>query len=120
MPSKTLPEWLKYLEKSHPVEMEFGLDRISKVAKLLQLPTNGHQLDSSLDQQDCVNNTEELTIATKVITIGGTNGKGSCVAILDSILREAGYRVGCYTSPHLIKFNERITINGQHSSDLDI
>jgi len=120
MPLKTLPEWLKYLEKSHPVEIEFGLDRISKVAKLLGLPTNVHQLDRSLDQQDCLNNTEELTIATKVITVGGTNGKGSCVAVLDSILREAGYRVGCYTSPHLIKFNERITINGQHSSDLDI
>ena len=120
MLQKTLPEWLDYIEKSHPVEIEFGLDRINRVAKLLGLPANTQLIDSSFYTQDSVCKTNELLIATKVITVGGTNGKGSCVAILDSILRQAGYKVGCYTSPHLIKFNERITINGLNSSDIDI
>ena len=117
---KTLPEWLDYIEKSHPVEIEFGLDRINRVARLLGLPVNTQLIDSSFYKQDSECKTNELLIATKVITVGGTNGKGSCVAILDSILRQAGYKVGCYTSPHLIKFNERITINGLNSSDIDI
>ena len=73
MPLKTLPEWLNYLEKSHPVEMEFGLDRVSKVAQFLGLPVNAHQIDRSLDQQN-YNSPKKLHIATKVITVGGTNG----------------------------------------------
>jgi len=52
-----------------------------------------------------------------VITVGGTNGKGSCVAMLDSILSRAGYRVGVFTSPHLVRYNERIRIAGQDVLD---
>ena len=52
-----------------------------------------------------------------VITVAGTNGKGSCVAFLENILLSAGYRVGAYTSPHLLDYNERIRINGQNVSD---
>lgn len=55
-----------------------------------------------------------------VITVTGTNGKGSTVGMLDAILRAAGYRVGCYTSPHLIRYNERIRIAGREISDVDL
>ncbi len=52
-----------------------------------------------------------------VVTVGGTNGKGSCCAMLESILGHAGYRVGCYTSPHLLRYNERVRVGGQEASD---
>jgi hypothetical protein len=58
--------------------------------------------------------------AYTVITVGGTNGKGSCVALLDAILRAAGYRVGAYTSPHLLRYNERIRMNGAAVDDAAI
>ena len=48
-----------------------------------------------------------------VITVGGTNGKGSCCAMLEGILLASGYRVGCYTSPHLLRYNERVRIDGR-------
>ena len=50
-----------------------------------------------------------------IITVGGTNGKGSCCAMLEAMLLHAGYRVGCYTSPHLLRYNERVRIGGQDS-----
>src|SRR5690606_2110742 len=56
----------------------------------------------------------------KVITVGGTNGKGSCVAILESIYRHAGYRVGAFTSPHLVRFNERIRFDGMEATDAEL
>lgn len=93
----TLADWLTYLETLHPKAIDLGLDRIRRVAE---------QLDFSLD---CVK-----------ITVAGTNGKGSTCAMLESILLNAGYRVGQYTSPHLLRFNERIKINGQEASDQDI
>ena len=52
-----------------------------------------------------------------IITVGGTNGKGSCCAMLEAILLHAGYRVGCYTSPHLLRYNERVRIGGQETAD---
>uniref|UniRef100_UPI00334025BC bifunctional tetrahydrofolate synthase/dihydrofolate synthase n=1 Tax=Castellaniella defragrans TaxID=75697 RepID=UPI00334025BC len=89
-----LAAWLAYLETLHPKAIDLGLDRIRAVAR---------QLSLSLD---CIK-----------ITVAGTNGKGSTCAMLDSILRQAGYRVGVYTSPHLLRFNERIRINGEFASD---
>src|SRR5690606_18474403 len=56
----------------------------------------------------------------KVITVGGTNGKGSCVAILESIYRHAGYRVGAFTSPHVFRFNERIRFDGADVTDAEL
>jgi dihydrofolate synthase/folylpolyglutamate synthase len=96
--SRTLTEWLEWQEQLHLSSIDLGLDRVQAVAKQIQL--------DKLDMP--------------VISVAGTNGKGSSVAMLDSIYREAGYRTGCYTSPHLIKYNERICINGNQASDDDI
>ena len=84
----TLPSWLAYLEQLHPTAIEMGLERVEKVRSDLNLSPH-----------------------FPVITVGGTNGKGSVCALLESILTEAGYVVGCYTSPHLVHYNERIRIN---------
>lgn len=90
-----LNAWLSYLETLHSKPIELGLDRITQVAKNLQL----------------------LPCEKIVITIGGTNGKGSCVALLEQIGLAAGYKVGAYTSPHLLKYNERIRINNTDVTD---
>jgi dihydrofolate synthase/folylpolyglutamate synthase len=93
----TLDAWLTHLESAHPVGIDMGLTRIGKVRDALQLSF------------DC-----------PVITVGGTNGKGSTCAILETILLRAGYRVGCHTSPHLLSFNERARVNGAVASDADL
>lgn len=90
----SLQKWLAYLESLHPTAIELGLDRVRKVAQRL-----GFSLD-------CVK-----------IVVGGTNGKGSTCAMLEAMLLAAGYKVGLYTSPHLIDFNERVRLNGQLISD---
>ena len=89
-----LNAWLNYLENAHPVGIDMGLERIGKV---------GDQLGLKLD--------------CPVITVGGTNGKGSTCALLESVLLQAGYKVGCHTSPHLLEFNERARIGGEAVSD---
>ncbi len=89
-----LADWLTYLDTLHPKAIDLGLDRIRLVADRLALSL------------DCLK-----------ITVAGTNGKGSTCAMLESILLNAGYRVGLYTSPHLLRFNERIRIDGQEVSD---
>ncbi|WP_051560407.1 bifunctional tetrahydrofolate synthase/dihydrofolate synthase [Marinobacterium jannaschii] len=94
----SLEQWLSWIEACHPAEIELGLGRVSEVAGRMKLDLGQSQ----------------------VITIAGTNGKGSTVAYLESILRGAGYSVGCYTSPHFIKYNERIRINGSNASDQSI
>ena len=90
-----LLEWLEKIEAFHPDEIELGLERVSRLAIELNL------LDSS----------------AKIITVGGTNGKGSTVATLESLALQSGLTVGCYTSPHLLRFNERIRINGTDIDD---
>lgn len=85
---KSLDDWLAWQTTLHAREIELGLDRIHKVAK-------------SLNLIDC---------PFVVITVAGTNGKGSTVALLSSILHHAGYKVGTYTSPHITRYNERIRI----------
>lgn len=94
----SLAEWLGWLEKSHPTEIELGLTRVRAVADRLQL----------------------LTPAAKVITLAGTNGKGSCVTACAALLQAAKFSVGVYTSPHLLHYAERIQINGKPVSDADI
>ncbi len=86
----TLQQWLAWQEQLHPSEIDLGLERVANVYCQLCTSKPPH----------CI------------ITVGGTNGKGSSVAMLDAILRAAGYRVGCYTSPHLLKYNERIKLDG--------
>lgn len=90
----TLPDWLAALEAMHPKAIDMGLERVAQVRSSMGL---------------------EFTCP--VITVGGTNGKGSTCAMLESILLHAGYKVGVYTSPHLLRFNERARINGQMATD---
>ena len=90
----SLNDWLLRLESMHPKAIDMGLDRVAAVAQILG-----------------------LTFSCPVITVGGTNGKGSTCAMLESILLQGGYRVGLYTSPHLIHFNERARIDGEIASD---
>lgn len=106
---QSLDEWLDLLETRHPKEIELGLDRVGRVAEQLGLlPSNSSKLDSQSTTHQ---------IAKQIITVAGTNGKGSCVAVIDSILRSVGYQVGTYTSPHFIRYNERICINGTNIDD---
>lgn len=94
----TLAEWLQWQETLHPKEIELGLERVSAVWR--RLAENG--------------------LGCPVITVGGTNGKGSCVAMLEAILSSGGYRVGCYTSPHLLRYNERVRIQGREATDQEL
>lgn len=93
--ASSLQCWLAYLEQLHASEIELGLERVQQVLQQAQLARP----------------------ARYVITVAGTNGKGSTVSYLDSILRAAGYRVGVYTSPHLQHYNERVSIAGQYLDD---
>ncbi len=90
-----LNSWLLHLENLHPKAIDLGLERVSYMANKLGLSN----------------------INSFVITVTGTNGKGSCVALLEIILHSAGYKVGTYTSPHLLRYNERIKINGKEVTD---
>jgi len=92
---QTLSQWLQWQETLHPRKIDLGLDRVAAVAARMGV----------------------LLPAGIVITVAGTNGKGSSVAMLESILRAAGYRVGAYTSPHLLRYNERIRISGKDIDD---
>ena len=98
MTSRTLDEWLDWQSGLHPKRIDLGLERVQHVWRQLGAPTP----------------------AAKVVSVAGTNGKGSSVALLEAILREGGYRVGCYTSPHLLRYNERIRIDGQPADDATI
>ena len=92
--SDTLNDWLSYIERLHPHTIDMGLARVREVYQRLA-----------------------IDFPMPVITVGGTNGKGSTCAMLESILMRAGYRVGLYTSPHLIRFNERARIRGEIVTD---
>ena len=87
---QTLSDWLRHCEQLHPKNIDMGLTRVAEVARRLELAF------------DC-----------PVITVAGTNGKGSTCAMLDAICREAGWRTGVYSSPHLVHFEERCRIQGE-------
>ena len=91
---KTLAEWLAYIERQHPQAIALGLDRVQAVAEKMQ-----------------------IRLQCPVVTVGGTNGKGSTCAMLESILRAGGYRTGLYTSPHLVRYNERVRVGGVELDD---
>lgn len=95
MNGHSLAQWLERIERLHPAEIDLGLDRVGRVAHALGVTTP----------------------AARVITVAGTNGKGSVCCLLESILTAAGHRVGLYTSPHLQRFNERIRIAGVEADD---
>ena len=90
----SLAQWLTYIEALHPKSIAMGLDRVSDVASRLR-----------------------LNLDFPIISIAGTNGKGSTCAMLESIYLNAGYRVGAYVSPHLIRYNERVRVNQQEITD---
>jgi dihydrofolate synthase/folylpolyglutamate synthase len=92
-----LQEWLSHCERLHPQNIDMGLDRVAAVAKNMG-----------------------LQFACPVITVAGTNGKGSTCAMLEAILREAGYRTGLFTSPHLVYFEERCKMNGKADSTTEL
>ena len=93
-PARSLPEWLEFIERQHPKSIALGLERVSEVFSRLK-----------------------IKLQCPVITVGGTNGKGSTCAMLESILRAAGYRTGLYTSPHLLRYNERVRVAGVEATD---
>jgi dihydrofolate synthase / folylpolyglutamate synthase len=95
---RSLADWLEQQQKSHPRAIDLTLDRVREVA---------HRLDL-------------LTPAHRVITVGGTNGKGSTVACIDAVLRAHGVRCGRFTSPHLTRYNERICVDGVEASDAEL
>jgi dihydrofolate synthase/folylpolyglutamate synthase len=91
----TLRGWLNWQESFHPLTIDLGLERVARVFNALN----------------------PVGIKPLTITVAGTNGKGSCIAYLEAIYRAQGYRVGAYTSPHILMYNERIKINGEPASD---
>jgi dihydrofolate synthase/folylpolyglutamate synthase len=92
--NRSLADWLAYIERQHPQAIALGLDRVADVLGRL-----------------------EAEIACPVFTVGGTNGKGSTCAMLESILQAGGYRTGLYTSPHLLRYNERVRVGGREAGD---
>jgi dihydrofolate synthase/folylpolyglutamate synthase len=93
--TRTLAQWLEYQQQVHPKAIAMGLERVGEVARRLALGKPGKQ----------------------VVTVAGTNGKGSTVAFIEAIAREAGLRVGAFTSPHMLRYNERVRIDGVDASD---
>ena len=93
----SLPEWLAYCEQLHPKSIDMGLARVKTVADRMG-----------------------LAFGCPIITVAGTNGKGSSCAMLEAILGEAGYRTGVYTSPHLVDFEERCRVRGEIVSATDL
>ena len=91
----SLSQWLDYLEQQHHKEIDLGLERISLVANALCAARPGKT----------------------IITVAGTNGKGSTVRFLEEILRAEGHSVGTYTSPHFLHYTERVRLNGDVLSD---
>lgn len=95
---RSLADWLGYIEQQHPKSIEMGLDRVREVAQRLGLKKP----------------------AKRTITVGGTNGKGSTVAFVEAIARAGGWKVGAYTSPHLLRYNERVRIDGADADDVQL
>lgn len=92
---QTLAEWLEYQQRIHARGIDLGLDRVSEAWRRMGAPP----------------------VARTVIAVGGTNGKGSTVAFLEAMLRAGGMRVGAYTSPHILRYNERVRVNGADAED---
>ena len=90
----TLPEWLDYIERIHPKSIDLGLERVRDVMGRLALRSEA-----------------------MIFTVAGTNGKGSTCSMLEAVLLAAGYEVGLYSSPHLLRYNERVRLNGRFADD---
>lgn len=95
---RTLGDWLQRIEGMHPAQIALGLDRVATVAGRMRLGD----------------------VAARVITVGGTNGKGSCIAAIERLLLAQGACVGAYTSPHLLRYNERVRVGGREAGDQEL
>src|ERR1700733_9887252 len=93
--TRSLDQWLDYQQRIHPRSIELGLERVRTVWQRMGAPSP----------------------APVVITVGGTNGKGSTVAFLEAMLAADGKRIGCYTSPHLLRYSERVRVRGHDAGD---
>ena len=94
---RTLTDWLSLIERAHPQSIALGLDRVRAVQQVMA-----------------------LNPAFPIVTVGGTNGKGSACMMLEAILQHAGYKTACYTSPHLLRYNERVRIAREAMADADL
>ena len=94
MSVRSLAGWLEYIERQHPQAIALGLERVAEVYSRLQ-----------------------ISISCPVFAVAGTNGKGSTCAMLEAVLRSAGYRTGLYASPHVLRYNERVRIAGREAGD---
>lgn len=98
MAERQLADWLAYIERAHPSEIELGLGRVRTLAERLAL----------------------VAPTARTLTVAGTNGKGSCVTAASALLRRADLKVGTYTSPHFLNYRERIRIDGECVADGEI
>ena len=94
---KALAQWLEHIERQHPQAIALGLDRVQAVLARLG-----------------------VRLGCPVVTVGGTNGKGSTCAMIEAIARAAGHRTALYTSPHLVRYNERVRLSGEEAADEDL
>ena len=104
MTNRCLADWLTLLETRHPCEIELGLERVATV--WVRYKSNSLSLSPVKEPV--------------IITVAGTNGKGSCIASMQALLLEHGYSVGAFTSPHFLRYNERISLCGQPVPDNEI
>ena len=95
---RTIEQWLEYQLHTHPQGIAMGLERVREVARRMHL----------------------LKLPCPLITVAGTNGKGSTVAFIEAVAAASGYKVGAFTSPHFLRYNERIRIGGAEASDADL
>lgn len=98
MARRDLAAWLDWQERLHPKKIDLGLERVRAVLASMDL----------------------VRPPFRVVTVGGTNGKGSCVAMLEALALEAGLATGAYTSPHLLRYNERIRVGGTDVDDAEL
>ncbi len=98
MTSRSLADWLAYLEQLHPTAIDMGLDRVRAVAARMAMTRP----------------------APLVVTVTGTNGKGSTCAFIASLLNAQGLKIGSYSSPHLLRYNERVLLSGREASDAEL
>ncbi len=98
MTSRSLADWLAYLEQLHPTAIDMGLDRVRAVAARMAMTRP----------------------APLVATVTGTNGKGSTCAFIASLLNAQGLKIGSYSSPHLLRYNERVLLSGREASDAEL